>query len=79
MIWGAISWEHKSALHYFDSTVTADSYLNEVLLPLGLPFARASVLDFIWMDDNVPPHRFHAGGGSPLHGVATEQPRPESN
>lgn len=57
MIWGAISWEHKSALHYFDSTVTGDSYLNEVLLPLGLPFARASVLDFIWMDDNAPPHR----------------------
>jgi transposase len=57
MVWGAISWNHKSSLEFLDS-MTADVYLHQVLQPVGLPFARTEVPEhLIWMDDNAPPHR----------------------
>lgn len=58
MIWGAISYNHKSALHVVPDTLKAQQYLNDVLIPIAIPFGEQSVGDgFIFQDDNARPHR----------------------
>ena len=58
MVWGAISWNHKSALVVMDGTLTARRYHDEILTSVAIPFGLESVgPGFIFQDDNARPHR----------------------
>ena len=58
MVWGAISWNHKSALVVIDGNLTGLRYLEEILQNVAIPFGLESVgPGFIYQDDNARPHR----------------------
>lgn len=58
MVWGAISWNHRSALVLVDGSLTGQRYLDEILSEVAIPFGLASVgAGFIFQDDNARPHR----------------------
>ena len=58
MVWGGISWNHKSALVVMDGTLTRQRYIDEILRPVAIPFGKASIGNgFLFQDDNAHPHR----------------------
>ncbi|GFT51814.1 transposable element Tcb2 transposase [Trichonephila clavipes] len=57
-VWGGIMLNGRTKLHILDrSSVTGDSYCDEVLLPHVRLFRGAIGPDFIFMDANARPHR----------------------
>nr|KAG5701651.1 hypothetical protein BaRGS_019340 [Batillaria attramentaria] len=58
MVWGGISVQGKTDLHMFwNGTLTAVRYRDEILDPVVRPYAGAIGPEFILMDDNSRPHR----------------------
>lgn len=58
MVWGAISWGHKSELVIVDNTMDSNFYLDSILEPVAIPFGLGSIgQGFIFQDDNARPHR----------------------
>ncbi|GFX67933.1 transposable element Tc3 transposase [Trichonephila clavipes] len=58
LVWGGSSPVQHNELHIFDrGSVTGDLYCEEVLLPHVRLFRGAIGPDFLFMDDNVRPHR----------------------
>jgi transposase len=58
MVWAAACWHGLSDLIVLNGTLTGQRYLQEILIPVGIPFAQNSLVNgFIWMDDNARPHR----------------------
>ena len=54
MVWGAISWNHRSDLVVVDGNLNADRYVNQILRPHVVPLARRYNLQF--QQDNARPH-----------------------
>jgi hypothetical protein len=44
MVWGGISFRHRTPLTIIDGTLTAQSYIGEVLLPAVAPFFAAPIV-----------------------------------
>ena len=58
MVWGAIMLDGRTDLHIFDrGSVTGQRCRNEVLEATVRLFRGAVGPDFLFMDDNAPPHR----------------------
>lgn len=58
MVWGAISWRHRSALILIEGSLTGQRYFQEILEEVAIPFGMESVgQGFIFQDDNARPHR----------------------
>lgn len=58
MVWGGISWNHKSALVLVDGTLNGQQYRDHVLNSVTIPFGLESIgPGFLLQDDNAPPHR----------------------
>lgn len=58
MVWGGISWSHKSALVLVDGTLNGQQYRDKILEAVAIPFGLESVgPGFLLQDDNAPPHR----------------------
>lgn len=58
MIWGAINWNHRSALLLIEGTLTGERYWHEILEEVAIPFGMESVgPGFVFQDDNARPHR----------------------
>ena len=55
MVWGAIAYNSRSPLVLLPGTITATSYVENVLESVGLPFVQ-SVTNGIFQQDNVRPH-----------------------
>ncbi|GFY36522.1 transposable element Tcb2 transposase [Trichonephila clavipes] len=56
--WRGIMLNGRTELHIFDrGSVTKDHYCEKVLLPIARLFEGAIGTDFIFMEDNVRPHR----------------------
>lgn len=59
-VWGGIYRGGRTELVIFvNETVNSERYLNQILLPIVLPFAERRGPNFIYMDDNARPHRAH--------------------
>ncbi len=57
MVWGGISYHAKTELHTFGKTsVTANSYISDILLDYVVPFAPYIGDRFLLMQDNARPH-----------------------
>ena len=60
MVWGAISWFHKSELIIVNSNLDSVAYLEDILEAVAVPFGLGSLGNgFIFQDDNARPHRAH--------------------
>nr|KAG5705712.1 hypothetical protein BaRGS_026651 [Batillaria attramentaria]KAG5705713.1 hypothetical protein BaRGS_026652 [Batillaria attramentaria] len=58
VVWDGISVQGKTDLHVFwNGTLTAIRYRDEILGPVVRPYAGAIGPEFILMDDNARPHR----------------------
>ena len=56
MVWGAISWFHKSELIIVNSNLDSMAYLEDILEPVAVPFGLGSLGNgFIFQDDNARP------------------------
>ncbi len=55
MVWGAISYDMKSELVFFEGTVTARSYVENVVNPVVIPFL-ANINGAVFQQDNARPH-----------------------
>ena len=56
MVWGGISWRHKTPLVVLDGTLTAQRYVDNVLRPFVLPFVRNHDDVNVVQQDNARPH-----------------------
>lgn len=56
-VWAGISSNLKTELVIVDGTVTGRYYLQNIIDPIIVPQYRLRAPDFIFMDDNAPPHR----------------------
>ena len=54
MVWGAVSWNHKSNLVVIDGNLNAQRYVNEILRPNVLPLVRR--YNLIFQQDNARPN-----------------------
>lgn len=57
MFWGGVMHGYRTELIPIQGTMTANSYLNEVLQPIVRPLARRHGDSFVLVDDNARPHR----------------------
>ena len=57
MVWAGIMHGARTPLVFIDGTMTGASYLRDVLEPIVRPFRGAVGDEFVYMDDNAPPHR----------------------
>jgi len=56
MVWGGISWNHRTDLVVIDGTLTAQRYVNEILRPHVLPFMERHPEMTRFQQDNARPH-----------------------
>ena len=56
MVWGRISFRHRTPLIVIDGTLTAQCYINEVLRPAVVPFFAAHCDVTQFQQDNMLPH-----------------------
>uniref|UniRef100_A0A3Q1C4Q4 Tc1-like transposase DDE domain-containing protein n=1 Tax=Amphiprion ocellaris TaxID=80972 RepID=A0A3Q1C4Q4_AMPOC len=56
-VWAGINSQHKTYLVIVDGSVTARSYLRDIIEPIIIPQFRQHTPNFLFMDDNAPPHR----------------------
>ncbi|GFT36101.1 transposable element Tcb2 transposase [Trichonephila clavipes] len=58
LVYGGISIDGRTDLYIIrDGPLTARRYMDEILIPIVVPYAAAIGDDFILMDDNCRPHR----------------------
>jgi hypothetical protein len=55
MIWGAISYDHKSTLVFIPGRMTALAYIRDVINPVVLPFL-ARIESAVFQNDNARQH-----------------------
>ncbi|KAI3376764.1 hypothetical protein L3Q82_000366 [Scortum barcoo] len=56
-VWAGITTQHKTDLVLVDGSVTARSYLRDIIEPIIIPKFCQHTPNFLFMDDNAPPHR----------------------
>lgn len=56
-VWAGITSQRKTDLVIVDGSVTARSYLRDIKEPIIIPQFRQHTPNFLFMDDNAPPHR----------------------
>ncbi|KAI3370823.1 hypothetical protein L3Q82_007350 [Scortum barcoo] len=56
-VWAGITSKLKTDLVLVDGSVTARSYLRDIIEPVIIPQFRQHTPNFLFMDDNAPPHR----------------------
>uniref|UniRef100_A0A3P8U4P3 Tc1-like transposase DDE domain-containing protein n=1 Tax=Amphiprion percula TaxID=161767 RepID=A0A3P8U4P3_AMPPE len=56
-VWTGVTSQHKTDLVIVDGSVTARSYLRDIIEPIIIPQFRQHTPNFLFMDDNAPPHR----------------------
>ena len=56
-VWAGMSTQRKTDLVIINGTVTGRSYLRDIINPIIIPQHRQYAPNFIFMDDNAPPHR----------------------
>uniref|UniRef100_A0A3B4YEN0 Transposase Tc1-like domain-containing protein n=1 Tax=Seriola lalandi dorsalis TaxID=1841481 RepID=A0A3B4YEN0_SERLL len=56
-VWAGITSQRKTDLVIVDGSVTARSYLRDIIEPILIPQFRQHTPNFLFMDDNAPPHR----------------------
>ena len=56
MVWGGISWRHKTQLIVVDGNLTAHRYINEILEPEVVPFLRNNGNVTLFQQDNAHAH-----------------------
>ena len=56
-VWAGMSTQRKTDLVIINGTVTGRSYLRDIINPIIIPQHRQYAPNFIFMDDNSPPHR----------------------
>ena len=56
-VWAGITSQHKTDLVIVDGSVTARSYLRDIIEPIIIPQFHQHTPNFLFMDDNAPPHR----------------------
>ena len=54
---GGMSTQRKTDLVIINGTVTGRSYLRDIINPIIIPQHRQYAPNFIFMDDDAPPHR----------------------
>ena len=57
MVWGGITMTDRTDLHVCQGRVTGMYYLDNVLAPYVIPFARRHGRGFVFQDDNAGVHR----------------------
>ena len=83
-VWAGMSTQRETDLVVINGTVTGRSYLRDIINPIIIPQHRQYAPNFIFMDDNAPPHRAnivrgsYPGGRAASHGMARTVPRPQS-
>uniref|UniRef100_A0A3B3RC03 Tc1-like transposase DDE domain-containing protein n=1 Tax=Paramormyrops kingsleyae TaxID=1676925 RepID=A0A3B3RC03_9TELE len=56
-VWAGITSQHKTDLVIVHGSVTARSHLRDIIEPIIIPQFRQHTSNFLFMDDNAPPHR----------------------
>ncbi|RXN05943.1 Transposable element Tcb1 [Labeo rohita] len=56
-VWAGITSQRKTDLVIVHGSVTARSYLRDIIEPIIIPQFRQHTPNFLFMDDNAPPHR----------------------
>ena len=56
MVWGGMSWDHKTLLVCIDDTLTAQRYIDNTLQPVVLPFLQQHDDVTAFQQDNARPH-----------------------
>uniref|UniRef100_A0A3B5A2U8 Tc1-like transposase DDE domain-containing protein n=1 Tax=Stegastes partitus TaxID=144197 RepID=A0A3B5A2U8_9TELE len=56
-VWTGITSQCKTDLIFVDGLVTARFYLRDIIEPIIIPQFRQHTPNFLFMDDNAPPHR----------------------
>ena len=56
MVWGGISWRHKTPVVVVDGNLTAQRYIDDVLTPTLVPFMRINPDVTLFQQDNARPH-----------------------
>ena len=56
-VWAGITSQRKTDLVIVDGSVTARSYLRDIIEPIIIPQFRQRTPNYLFMDDNAPPHR----------------------
>ena len=56
MVWGGISWHHKTQLIVVDGNLTARRYIDEILEPEKVPFLRNNGDVTLFQQDNAHAH-----------------------
>ena len=56
MVWGGISWRHRTPLVLIDGNLTARRYIDEVLEPVVVPFLHNNADVTLFQQDNARPH-----------------------
>ena len=57
MVWGGITHDRRSDLIIVHGSLTGQRYLDQILRPVVVPFARNIGRHFEFQDDNARPHR----------------------
>uniref|UniRef100_A0A3P8RZ88 Tc1-like transposase DDE domain-containing protein n=1 Tax=Amphiprion percula TaxID=161767 RepID=A0A3P8RZ88_AMPPE len=55
-VWAGITSQSKKDLVIVDGSVTARSYLRDIIEPIIIPQFRQHTPNFLFLDDNAPPH-----------------------
>uniref|UniRef100_A0A3B4ZW64 Tc1-like transposase DDE domain-containing protein n=1 Tax=Stegastes partitus TaxID=144197 RepID=A0A3B4ZW64_9TELE len=56
-VWASITSQRKTDLVFVDGSVTARSYLRDIIEPIIIPQFCQHTPNFLFMDDNPPPYR----------------------
>ncbi|KAL1268458.1 hypothetical protein QQF64_033821 [Cirrhinus molitorella] len=54
-VWAGVTSQRKTDLVIVDGSVTAHSYLRDIIEPTIIPQFHQHTLNFLFMDDNAPP------------------------
>jgi transposase len=57
MVWAAIGFDYKCPIHFFESTVDSDVYIEMLAIHFFPDVETRFGTDFIFIQDNAPPHR----------------------
>lgn len=60
MVWGAISWNHRTELVVINGNLNAQQYCNQILHPHVIPFIRRYGQRLVFQQDNARPHTARA-------------------
>ena len=67
MVWGAISWNHRSALISIEGTMTGQRYRDEILDQVAIPFGMESIGAGFIQDDNARTYVYRAAIVNQFH------------